>query len=242
MMRWVDDQESTYGCRLICNGSDIDDVMEEKYLKFYKGSTVNMNHPALDLDGFIETLSPDIEYDQEAEGLSVFILGATKFNADGTRLIQINANLYRQSNSSASKGRFRFTCAHEIFHAIFHTELFNKSGNAGYIRCFDHHIKEDMVAETAQTMKDFTEWQANRGAAALLMPVSIFKEKVKQIRRKSHNHDFIVGELMANFDVSRQSVEIRLGTLGLLNAREEEVELEHNGIDSYSDPRVRKWY
>ena len=239
MMQWVDDQESLYGCRLICTGADIDEAMEERYLGFHKGTT-NMSHPAINLDSFIETLAKEnIEYDPEAD-FSNFILGATKFNPDGSRLIQINAALYHQRDSVMAKGRFRFTCAHEIFHAMFHAKLFHKGGNVGHLRCFDHHIKEDMV-EPIQA-KNFIEWQANRGAAALLMPVLIFREKVKQIRCKSRNHGFLIQELMANFDVSRQSAEIRLGTLGLLAASDDDFVLEHNGIDSYSDPRVRKWY
>lgn len=240
MMQWVNDPESSYGCRLVCSGADIDEAMEDRYLRFYKG-TCNMNHPAIDLDRFIEeTLTQeDIGYEPEADDLPNVVLGATKFNPDGSRLIQINKTLYHQRDLATVRGRFRFTCAHEIFHALFHGPLFRKSANGG--RLIEYHIQEDMVTPP-QEIKDFIEWQAHRGAAALLMPVSIFKEKVKQFRAKSRDHGFLLQSLVASFDVSKQSAEIRLKTLGLLVLREDDFVLEHDGIDSYSDPRKRQWY
>lgn len=241
MMQWVDDRESPYGCRLVCSGADIDDIMEERYLRFYKGAC-NMAHPAIDLDRFTDEAlaQEDIGFDAQAE-LSKFILGATMFNPDGSKLIQINAILYHQRNTPAFKGRFRFTCAHEIFHALFHGQLFRNAGDDRTLRCFENHFEESTIAPSMNT-RDFIEWQANRGAAALLMPVSIFKEKVRQFRSKSHNQNALLQDLMGRFDVSKQSAELRLKTLGLLILPGDDFVLEHDGIDSYEDHRRREWH
>ncbi|MHB8155074.1 MAG: ImmA/IrrE family metallo-endopeptidase [Candidatus Omnitrophota bacterium] len=238
MMRWEDDSQSPYGCRLVCTGVDIDEAMEERYLKFHKG-TCDIDHPALDIERFIdESLrSEHIEYEPEATDLPGNVLGETQFNLDGSRLIRINSGLYRQRNLLLKKGRFRFTCAHESFHAIFHTRLFRKGGR---LICSGQHVREDMV-ESTPTPGDFTEWQANRGAAALLMPRLIFIENVKRIRAVSGsaNTDILVQNLLSRFDVSKKSVQIRLQTLKLTIPRDNDMVLENDGIDSYVDRRER---
>ena len=238
MMRWEDDSQSPYGCRLVCTGIDIDEAMEERYLKFYHG-TCDIDHPALDIERFIDEglKSEHIEYEPEATDLPNNVLGATQFNLDGSRLIRINSVLYRQRNLLLKKGRFRFTCAHESFHAIFHSRLFRKSGR---LVCSGPHIREDMV-ESTPTTGDFTEWQANRGAAALLMPSSIFMENVKRIRAVagSANTDSLVQNLSTRFDVSKKSVQIRLQTLKQMIPGDDDMVLQNDGIDSYIDIRER---
>jgi len=238
MMKWVVDSQSKYGCQLHCSGSDIDEAMEERFLRFYEG-TCNIDEPALDIERFIdEGLQKDrVEFDPEAGDLPKGVLGATQFNQDGSRLIKINVDLYRQRKLPAQRGRYRFTCAHESFHALFHSKLFKKDGR---LICSSHHIREDMV-ESISGHSDFTEWQANRGAAALLMPRAIFEENVKRIRSTSTGmilDNLIVG-LATRFDVSKQSVQIRLQTLRLFSSPDTDLVLEHDGIDSYVDERER---
>lgn len=238
-MQWIDDLQ---GRRLVCNGADIDQAMEERYLKFFKG-TVNIAQPAFDIEQYIEEeLQKDrIEYEPEAVGLPRNVLGVTQFNPDGSKLIRISAELYRKRESSVSRGRFRFTCAHEAFHAIFHAQLFQHGG--GGSMCREGQIREDLV-EPLRDSSDFTEWQANRGAAGLLMPHSVFSENVKQLRAASRgiSVDLLAQALASRFDVSLQSARIRLQTLGLMTAPEDDFELEFGGIDSFRDPRERKWY
>ena len=238
MMRWIDDDQSVYGRRLIATGVDIDEAMEMRYLAFFDGKC-DIDHPALDIERFIDEIlrKDNIEFEPEAVDLQLHALGATKFNPDGSRLIQISAKLYRQRNSAALKGRFRFTCAHEVFHAVFHGPLF-RSG--GHLKCFEQHVQEDMV-EPEKKSNDFTEWQANRGAAALLMPGSIFKENVKRLRAISHDHVSLVRDLASRFDVSKQSVQIRLQMFRSVAVREDDFKLENDGIDSYQDARKRVW-
>ena len=169
--------------------------------------------------------------------LGVDVLGATQFNPDGSRLVRIDGILYRQRNFPAVRGRFRFTCAHEVFHAMFHGQLFRRGGRSV---CLERHIREDFI-EPSQASEDFTEWQANRGAAALLMPHTIFAEHVKQENRKigDTGADLFVRNLAAKFEVSLQSVRLRLQTLKLLTVLDGAVELQYDGIDSYEDPRHR---
>ncbi len=238
-MQWIDDSKSQYGRRFVCSGKDIDEVMEEHYLKFHKGNH-NFDQSAFDIERFIEEClrKEEIEYEPEAIDLSVGVLGETRFNPDGSRLIRISAKLYRQRHLPAARARFRFTCAHEAFHAMFHGPLFARGGR---IVCLGRHIREDFVEPRNETV-DFIEWQANRGAAALLMPQSIFTECVKRERktnRRSGGIDLLIDNLSARFDVSKQSVKIRLQSLGLWAQPEDEQLLEHDGIDSYQDIRSR---
>lgn len=234
MMKWITDKQALYGRRLICTGTDIDDAMEEWYLKFFRGSC-DINRPVIDIEKFIEALLKEgIDYDPEASDLPGDVLGATIFNPDKSRLIRINVNLYRHRDSLRNRGRFRFTCAHEAFHALIHGSLFQGSGK---LICYEQHIRED-VGEQPKT-GDYTEWQANRGAAALLMPRSIFEECIKQVCLKSHELNYLVNDLATRFDVSKLAAKIRLQTLGKLPIPNDDFALQYNGIDSYCDPRER---
>ncbi len=237
-MEWVTDSSSPYGCRLVCSGTEIDDVMEEHYLRFHNG-TASIDQPALDIERFIDDYvrKSQVEYDPQATDLPAGVLGLTQFNPDGSRLIRISASLFRQRQSMGEAGRFRFTCAHEAFHAMYHTRLFRSGGRS--VVCLERHIREDLVEP--QQAGDFTEWQANRGAAALLMPKSVFVERVSRERRQGAGRSvqLLVNALAGRFNVSRQSASIRLQTLGLWGSEEGEFVLEHNGVDSYTDPRER---
>jgi len=242
MMQWVDDRKSPYGRKLVCTGADIDEAMEAHYLKAFNG-TCNVDRPAFDVENFVgEKLRADgIEFEPEATGLPHDVLGMTRFNPDGTRLIRIAAELYQARTSAISRGRFRFTCAHEAFHAIFHTQLFK--GKSGRSECLERHIREDHV-EPVLTSSDFVEWQANRGAAALLMPHSIFREQVTRLRAgtgRGANLDLLIQGLSDLFEVSRQSAQIRLQTLKLLTPPGDDFALEFDGIDSFREQRDRKW-
>jgi len=234
-MEWVSDRQSPYGCRLVCAGTEIDDLMEEHYLKFYNGA-VDITNPALDIERFIEDyLQPSrIEYDPEATDLGRDVLGVTQFNPDGSRLIRISKLLYLQRHSLGSAGRFRFTCAHEAFHAMFHHRLFSRGGRS---ICLERHIREDFVEP--QLSGDFTEWQANRGAAALLMPKMLFMEHVTREKREAKGNQMLADVLADRFRVSRQSAQIRLQTLGLWVSEDQASVLQTDGIDSYVDPRHR---
>ncbi len=120
---------------------------------------------------------------------------------------------------------------------MFHGRLFRHGGRSV---CLERHIREDFI-EPTQVPGDFTEWQANRGAAALLMPQSIFVEHVKRERagQGAGDSNRLVRNLADRFDVSRQSVEIRLQTLGLWASPDTQPALQFDGIDSYQDPRTR---
>jgi hypothetical protein len=234
-MRWITDNQATYGRRLICSGADIEDFMEERYYRFC-GGKIDVNRPAIDVGNFIDRLFKErVEYSPDDSDLPSGVLGATVFNQDKSCLIRISAGLYKERNAVQVRGRFRFTCAHESFHALVHGPLFQ---GAGRLFCHNHTIKED-VGNDQPKVGDYTEWQANRGAAALLMPRSIFEQCVKQIRSKSNDHEFLVNTLVRLFDVSKQAATIRLQNLGLLSLAEDDFELQLNGIDSYRDLRER---
>ena len=130
--------------------------------------------------------------------------------------------------------RYRFTKAHEIAHWILHRSFyspgnksynFRKSGNS-YSACRQDTAGRKNPAE-ARTDKDWSEWQSDCLAAALLMPACTFISTADEIIRA---HGFADGKLVSNtndsqtrkavaeiagvYNVSVRSASIRLSTYG----------------------------
>jgi len=99
-------------------------------------------------------------------------------------------------NKSDTPERKRFTVAHEIGHIVLHHPLddspFSKVDYRGANNTFDRK-----------------EWEANRFAAALLMP----EEEARRVWRKTHDVD----DFAEAMGVSKLAGAIRLEVLGLID-------------------------
>jgi Zn-dependent peptidase ImmA (M78 family) len=110
-------------------------------------------------------------------------------------------------NSAHPKVRQRFSIAHEIGHLVMHkgdvfvdqTIRFNRDG-------------------TSSLAIDRSEIQANRFAAALLMPEGLVASSVrKRLDKKPNlNHALLIDDLAREFRVSTQAMEYRLINLGII--------------------------
>lgn len=98
--------------------------------------------------------------------------------------------------------RQRFTIAHEIGHYILHADK-------------DELEKKDIIFRRS---REFTieEEEANRFAAALLMPKKAILKEIEECNALLQYKDILVDYLATKFRVSTQAMRIRLFNLGLL--------------------------
>lgn len=111
-------------------------------------------------------------------------------------------------NQSHSPVRQRFTIAHELGHYVLHRELSNLFIDKEYTAFRDSKSSQG---------EDRAEIQANRFAAALLMP----REMVMREIGGPHGFDFgdekTLDRLADKFQVSVQAMSIRLSNLGVFD-------------------------
>lgn len=108
-------------------------------------------------------------------------------------------------NGNLSPIEQNFYCTHELIHICLHRDLPNKQFN-----CYEK-VKENQDS--------FLEWQANEGAAEMLIPYKSFLPKIKQTCSCYKGCDkadimcYIVSEFAQQFNVSERVIEIRLESL-----------------------------
>jgi Zn-dependent peptidase ImmA (M78 family) len=130
--------------------------------------------------------------------------------------------------------RLPFVLAHEYGHLVLHRHI--DPQKSGYSTSSIEDTEYDFVTNRKRflTPRDWIEWQANRFAAALLMPRATFSDslidfhKSQGIQRNigvvfvdataSSRHEFglIVGHLTEVYGVNRTNIECRLRDLELL--------------------------
>lgn len=114
-------------------------------------------------------------------------------NESGQYTIRVNRNEARE--------RQRFTIAHELSHFLLHRDIIDASPDG---------ITDTVLYRSGASER--IEYQANRLAADLVMPLNMVNEKLQ------NDYDDIVIEaaiesLAASFQVSKAAMEIRLSTL-----------------------------
>ena len=105
-------------------------------------------------------------------------------------------------NSNLSEPEQNFFCGHEMIHLYLHRGKLGKSFN-----CFD---------EIQPQQDGFIEWQANEGAAELLIPYRMLLPKIKeQSKNLTHWHKIfqLRIQLAEEFSVSQAVMELRLQSL-----------------------------
>lgn len=109
-------------------------------------------------------------------------------------------------NSAHSKRRQRFTIAHEIGHLLLHE---------GRKLVVDKTVRVDFRDRSSSLATSREEIEANRFAAALLMPADILQSEVRALMaRNRFLDDAMAEELAERFDVSSQAMGYRLMNLG----------------------------
>lgn len=125
-------------------------------------------------------------------------------------LFRDNDHIVIGINSSHAKTRQRFSIAHEIGHLVLHK-------GAIFI---DKTVRLNRDAKSSMAI-DPQEIEANRFAAALLMPEKAVSAEVQKRMQKKPKlpEAFLIDELAAAFQVSTQAMEIRLTNLGIIFPR-----------------------
>lgn len=111
-------------------------------------------------------------------------------------------------NSANAKVRQRFTIAHELGHMQFHK---------GHSLILERQMHVNFRDTTSATTTNQEEAEANQFAAELLMPRDFLERALKSLLSGRPLSDAaIVSKLAKRFEVSRQAMEYRLASLGLL--------------------------
>ena len=119
-------------------------------------------------------------------------------------------------NSFRTKIEQNFDCSHEFIHTVAHRNLPNKTS----FKCFE---------KVTNKQDRFIEWQANEGAAELLIPYKLFIPKyVEYSRERAHDFSYIPEfELSEMFNVSTAVLSNRIDSLNY----EIYQYLQHGSID-----------
>ncbi|HXU94579.1 MAG TPA: ImmA/IrrE family metallo-endopeptidase [Gallionella sp.] len=114
-------------------------------------------------------------------------------------LVGVGSNAIATVRPSSSRGRERFSVAHEIGHWLMHR---GKS-----FRCRADDFVQNYNADIR------FEKEADEFASHLLMPTSIFRPAIRALNKPGLHH---LQEIAKQFEVSLQAVSIRLATLDTL--------------------------
>ncbi len=167
-------------------------------VKVYSNETIEeLAEKLLSHAGYDNVCSVDIVQLASALGLKVY--SKLLENSSGYIKFEDNGNNNIYVNELDSKSRRRFTIAHEIGHYLLHRNLIQR--NNGTLYRGNNGINRDII-----------EIQANRCAAALLMPRQMVMQYYQQL---SGSYFEKLLALTSMFNVSIEAMDIRLSTLGL---------------------------
>lgn len=177
------------------------------FLEEYRESTGNGIGPPVPVELLVESLS-DFDILYASDGLSEDESGRIDF---GQRLITIR--------SDESEQRQRFSLAHEAGHLRLHAKTVELL-NVPIPGLFGDTTRPHM---SRRSSKDWHEVEANRFAAALLMPISLLRPALEQAREKfkqssklpNKKLELVQSYLAAQFNVSFTAMVIRLKSTGL---------------------------
>lgn len=230
---------------------EIDRLMEDEIVKSGLWPASPSEH--FDVETFLEKhlgcgLDKDASLPEDVMGEVIFRPGkrtCVKINAGLTYDME-------NPEAAWQVGRWRMTVAHESAHVILHGPLYLNQGaqddlweqQFGQVhRCYKKADKRFESSDFVREANDFAsrygwssgcllndtaarqrmEFQANRGAAALLMPASSYlssaRELFSYLSEKEPNLseesriNWVVARLAENFGVSREAARIRCGDL-----------------------------
>lgn len=213
---------------------EIDDWMEAELRK--AGLYPSTDKPQVDIGTFVAGLDVDLD---EYCPLPETVLGKTEFEAGKRTKVLINRALTMVAvdDSDAAqwvRSKWRMTMAHEATHVLLHKSLFPSDARQQSLFALDDDNSDSGSNRHYQCLErnldrggpDWREVQANKGMAALLMPKALFlslcqseRERLfngsKPILKESSEAVRLARALSELFDVSVQSVQIRLEELGI---------------------------
>lgn len=146
----------------------------------------------------IDTVARRLGLNLESTGLGDDVSGV---------LVIANGQGFIGYNADQSPVRQRFTIAHECGHFVLHSATSELFIDKRYMALF----RRDRTSSTGDNNQ---EVQANRFAAALLMPAELIRKEVASVDFDLGDEDAIT-ELAEKFQVSKQAMSLRLASLGI---------------------------
>ncbi|MDO5649997.1 MAG: ImmA/IrrE family metallo-endopeptidase [Gallicola sp.] len=208
-----------------------------KILGDYKNGDLLLKPQALDVDDFAE-FQLDLAIDCALLSNDGKTLGCMCFNDGYMEVWNPDKSIYEpisvqegtlfiDSNleDNAVEGRIRFTIMHECAHWILHRRFYYQE-KGQTIPKFDYPVyrAEKWEKYPPRSDEDMREWQANRLAAALLMPASsvkiFFINKLKLSEENLKNlvlSPVCIDEMADLYKVSKQAMKYRLRDLGMVS-------------------------
>lgn len=170
---------------------------------------------------------------QEKHKIEFDFTATLGFGADGGKIIgafnPVKKIILVDASLSSDESKFNFTLAHEYGHLALHRNI------KLIYEPDDEKSGSDTLAlkEKCRTDGDWMEWQANRYAAALLLPKTMLEQKLARVQlemgisRVGHiiinqhpssysDYTQIVATLSDYFKISMTAVRIRLQNLGFV--------------------------
>lgn len=212
----------------------------EKYVQDFQPEVLTNPQP-VDIEAFLE-LYLGMKVDYQFLSNNGIYLGMTVFNdtdkviiysAETARAEYLHADaktviIDRRLLADHQKHRLRFTIGHEGGHGVFHEKYYTFNppqriqGSYPYapvVQC-----RRDTVNKRPDFKnwgdRDWMEWQANRFASAILMPISAVRLVAERSLGDYHHSALARVELVKNvvttFDVSREAAVYRLKDLGYI--------------------------
>ena len=133
--------------------------------------------------------------------------------------------------------RYRFTMGHEASHEFLHKEyfvydpsqltIFDFIGEtpAPMVQCRVDTKKLDARQRKTWNDRDWMEWQANALSSSMLMPESMVRVVIEDIKTRAIQRDLLhyafVEEVSSVFNVSFEAATIRLKQLGYISSNEQ---------------------
>jgi Zn-dependent peptidase ImmA (M78 family) len=111
-------------------------------------------------------------------------------------------------NSAQHENRQRFTIAHEIGHFVLHE---------GTRIHFDEDFRVNYRNALSSEATNLDEIEANRFAAALLMPADPLRRDLLKLNPNEHNLEMTIQSLSVRYKVSSKAMELRLVNLGYVS-------------------------
>lgn len=208
------------------------EIKAEKILKNYKNRQYLKDIIPMDVDEFAEFyLKANIDYanlsnDYQTLGLTCFYDGYIEvWNEDRTEVSPLYSEgntIFLETEIISSPERTRFTIMHECSHIILHKRFYYVGkGQKRKVIEYLPYRHETWEKNPPMSETDIHEWQANRLAAALLVPrkplIAYLKKELQldSVYKLEISSQFI-SQLASLYEVSHQMMKRRLRDLEII--------------------------
>lgn len=227
------DRQSPWGVRLYFESAEFDVMMHDLTLRAEPG--VFVAGQGIDVERVLrKALYLEADFVDLPEGL----LGRTLFHGDGRAQIEVSRALADAAETDRlARRRLRTTLAHECGHVACHVQLFlGDTETLGLFPPSQAPAKPAILCRESsvdtQYNGEWWEFQANQCMAALLLPKRLFIRELETTLAACRSPSFveaikqgqdetILRALADTFDVSWQSVLLRLQELGFAPKKEQ---------------------